>query len=310
MTPLRSIGRQDDQPANDSRAPTEPLDDDPGSQPDLLVDLAEGRLDGYQLCLDLDDEERARGEVPAHQVDGAPLAILGVRQLGDDVPAPARERSCDGADEGSVAFIEEPRDDPAPPRDLEPRGGIKGVEDHSHGLQWRGIDLAALEGRDGRLAHACTVGQVPLTPASTPAQELDGPAYRQVVHGGSIATASLPALTSDLPGTFAGAWQRAWLARARWRGAAARANRGALPGTFEGAWCGGARESAQGKRPRGTRGGGDPPRFAFRPHDDSGRRSSQRLSNRANDGRLSARRIRTESDRGGDQHGDRHRHQG
>jgi hypothetical protein len=45
-----------------------------------------------------------------------------------------------------VAFVEQSGDDPAPPRDVEPRGGIKGIEDRSHGSQGRAIDLAALEG--------------------------------------------------------------------------------------------------------------------------------------------------------------------
>ena len=146
MPPLRSIGRQDEQPGSGSRAPTEPPADDLRSQSDLLVELAEGRLDGHQLCLDLDDEECARVRVPRGQVDGAPLAVFRVRQLGDDLPAPARERSRDRADERRMPFIEESGDDPAPPRDLEPRSGIQGIEDRSHGSQGRAVDLAALEG--------------------------------------------------------------------------------------------------------------------------------------------------------------------
>ncbi len=266
MPSLCSIGRQDEQTGNDSRAPAKALADDLRSQANLLVELAKGRLDRHQLCLDLDDEERARVPAPGHQVDGASLAILGVRHLGDDLPAPGRERSRDGANQRSMALIEQSGDDAAPPREVEPHGGVQGVEDHSQGSHGRASDLAALEGRDGRLAHACPRCQVALTPTATPAQEPDGAADRQIIHGGSIATVALPALIPDLPRTFAGdvcgvaVRGRGGVARggvrgarrgctvARRRGAARRGVAGAASAAGS---AGSAGSAARGKRSRG-----------------------------------------------------------
>ena len=76
-------------------------------QPDLLVELAERRLDRHELRLDLDDEQRRGWLVPGEEVDGAPLAPLRIGHLGGASASRGLEPLLGCSQQRSVTLVED-----------------------------------------------------------------------------------------------------------------------------------------------------------------------------------------------------------
>jgi hypothetical protein len=82
----RTVARYHEESSHIGRTNSESLLSDRDRQAHLLVVLAERRLDGSDLGLDFDDENRGACPVDGKDVDRASLAISGIARLRDDVP--------------------------------------------------------------------------------------------------------------------------------------------------------------------------------------------------------------------------------
>lgn len=72
----------------------------------LLVVFPEGPLDGSQLGLDLDNQERAGWLMPCQQVDRAALTPLRVRNFGPGLPLKTAQPIGAAAHQGGMALVE------------------------------------------------------------------------------------------------------------------------------------------------------------------------------------------------------------
>ena len=152
----------------------------------LLVELAEGRLDGDQLRLDLDHEQRVALDVPAHDVDRAALTEVGIRHLDLGAPTSVSEHRDSRTDERGVTLVQEPVECTAPPAKVDFDPCFERLGDRPQRGHGDFVDVPRLEPGDHRLAHVRCGPEVPLPPPATPTKSAVGRAETRVIHARTV----------------------------------------------------------------------------------------------------------------------------
>jgi hypothetical protein len=187
MAPLRGEVGQDQESRSHSRLPPESVGRDASCKADFLVVLAQRRLDGHHLGLDLHDKKRSCRLVPGEQIDGAPLAIHRIRHLSSRGPPRRFEELGDTPDERRVAFVHEALQVPATP----PKGDndfcVERTGDGANPPEWHVVDAPAFDPRHDVLRLTAVRRQVILCPGSAMAEPADATSDSHVVHRARIA---------------------------------------------------------------------------------------------------------------------------
>ena len=117
--PRRAVVWQHKHATNEKWLPIEPLPHDPGTESNLFIKFAEGRLDRNQLGLYFHNQEHKPRRLQRDEIDIPTLAVLRIGDLRHDVPPVPAEDVRSNSHEGGVTLVEEQVDDTVPPEDLE-----------------------------------------------------------------------------------------------------------------------------------------------------------------------------------------------
>ena len=150
----------------------------------LLVELAQGGLQGCELALDFDHEQARRSRVPRKQIHRAALPKLRVGDLRGDDPAERFEPRGASSENPGVALV----DQPVFVSSQAAKRRLIAQPEHRHdgpdrgGAHWS--EPACLELDDRIVAHSGALGEIHLTPPPGMAQSSNEPSNSSVVHAG------------------------------------------------------------------------------------------------------------------------------
>ncbi len=193
----RPVGRRprdDQQSAQCAPVPATLALHDLGDDSDLLRHRHQHRLQVGQLGLDLDDEQRSIGRVPAKDVHGSTVSEAVERELGFDDPAGRGEAGSHDLHDRGVSSIKQAVGQPTPPSSVDDqvhaeRGGDPPARSERHALQ-----SSVLEIRDDRLIDVRDPSHIRLPKPMVMSNGADDPADAQVVHRGIVAGGASPPL--------------------------------------------------------------------------------------------------------------------
>jgi len=187
--------RQHQQPRRRHSPPSEAFIGDPRRQPDLLIVLAQCRLDRHELCLDLDHEECPRGRVPRKKVDRAAFAVYGVRDLGLRGPAACLQQLGHATQDCGMAFVEQTIELSASPAKGDHQVRIERAGDRSDAAYRHVTDASTLDPGHHIPAFAGMRGEIRLSPTTVVAEGPDPPTDPRAVHRPSVTRPDHPALS-------------------------------------------------------------------------------------------------------------------
>jgi hypothetical protein len=147
----RSFVGQDQKPSNDGGLPAESFEGNARCQAHLHVVTAQRFLDGRQLRLELNYEERSRPRVPSEQVDRSAFSEDRECDLRHDDPARVLEIAHHPGAQAGVSLIEQSVEVSSTPADDHNDICIERREESADGAERKPFDSTTLHEGDHRL---------------------------------------------------------------------------------------------------------------------------------------------------------------
>lgn len=121
--------------------------------------------------------------MPGKEVDGTALAVFGVRDLRDNLPAKTFETRDNALGKACMPAIEEPIQLATTPSNVDDDFRIERAEQVAQGSNGQPVESATLDSRHHVVADAGAIGRVDLADAKSMAQGTRRAADLKVIHG-------------------------------------------------------------------------------------------------------------------------------
>jgi hypothetical protein len=149
---------------------------------DLLIELAERRLDRGELRLHLHDHHRLQVASRTEHIQRAALAELRIRHFKSHLPSRVGQASADLPDELGMSLVKEPIQIAAAPGHGWLPARIERAKHPPHRLNRELPAMPALDQRDRLLRDVCPLSQLLLRPAPASSQRPQDPTGTHIVH--------------------------------------------------------------------------------------------------------------------------------